>query len=76
MYKLRDRRSRYADSAVLEFSASLPLQGHWLTIVSYIIAHTEPPFQRFAVVSLHGRHFVCASLTTGSAPNVKNVQKV
>ena len=76
MCKLRDHRVRYADSAALEFSASLPLQGRWLTIVSYIIAQTEPRFQRFAVVSLHGRQFVCASLTTGSAPNVKNVQKV
>ena len=70
MCKLRDRRVRYADSAVLEFSTSLPLQGRWLTIVSYIIAHTEPRFQHFAEVSLP---FVCASLTTGRA---KNVQKV
>ena len=66
MCKLRDRRSRYADSAVLEFSASLSLQGRWLTI-----AHPEPRFQRFAVVLLHGRHFFGASLTTGSAPNVR-----
>ena len=76
MQKMRDRRARYADSAALAFSASLPLQGPWLTVASYIIAHTEPRFQRFAVVYLHGHHFVCASLTTGSAPNVKNVQKV
>ena len=70
MCKMRDRRARYAGSAALAFSASLPLQGRWLTIVSYIIANIEPPFQRFAVVSLHGRHFVCAS------PNIKNMQKV
>ena len=67
MCKMRDRRARYAGSAALGFSASLPLQGRWLTIVSYIIANIEPPFQRFAVVSLHGRHFVCAS------PNIKNM---
>ena len=42
-----DRRARYADSAALAFSASLPLEGPWLTTVSYIIAHTEPRFQRF-----------------------------
>ena len=59
-----DRRARYTGSVALEIAASLPLQGCWLTKVSYIIANTEPSFQRFAVVSLHRRRFVCASLTT------------
>ena len=67
-----DRRARYAGSAALAFSASLPLQGPWLTSE----LHYSPYRASFSTFYLHGRHFVCASLTTGSVSNVKNVQKV
>ena len=44
MCKMRDHRARYAGSAAFAFLASLPLQGRWLPIVSYIIATSYSTF--------------------------------